>query len=138
MSDKEQRTCRLSFPPQAGIPNTPPEFTIQPHPATTNNPADLAQGKTAGLVSDAAQAFNTPGVQQLSDKTASGLEQPKTREQVRCVDTDIADSPAPGGVQEAQPVTAMYRRMNEEVNTYRGVASPHDSQDAASATSTQR
>ncbi|KAL1413655.1 hypothetical protein Q8F55_001433 [Vanrija albida] len=64
MSDKEQ------------------QFTIQPHPATTNNPADLGEGKTPGLVSDAAQAFNTPGVAQLSQGTAAGLEQPKTREQL--------------------------------------------------------
>ncbi|WOO76592.1 uncharacterized protein LOC62_01G000218 [Vanrija pseudolonga] len=65
MSDKEQ------------------QFTTQPHPATTNNPADLVAGKTPGLVSDAAQAFNTPGIQQIGSQAAAALEQPKTREQLQ-------------------------------------------------------
>ncbi|BEI86375.1 hypothetical protein CcaverHIS002_0606620 [Cutaneotrichosporon cavernicola] len=53
------------------------QFTIQPHPATTNDPRDLV-----GEVQGGANAFNTPGIQQIPDKVAAALEKPKTRDEL--------------------------------------------------------
>ncbi|KAJ9114253.1 hypothetical protein QFC22_005705 [Naganishia vaughanmartiniae] len=69
------------------------QFTIQPHPAKTNNPADLTQDPSGGggllgtnpnaLVGGVATG---PGLQVLSDEQARGLEKPKGREEVERVD----------------------------------------------------
>ncbi|KAL5521155.1 hypothetical protein ACEPAG_9077 [Sanghuangporus baumii] len=46
--------------------NSEPSFSIQPHPATTNNPADLQGGGGGGLQSARDPAFalhnSTPGI----------------------------------------------------------------------------
>lgn len=55
----------------------PTEFTIQPHPATTNDPADLQRGFGGD-----ASAFNATGPHVPSAQIASSLEKPKTREEV--------------------------------------------------------
>lgn len=62
-----------------------PEFTIQPHPAKTNDPRDL-QRELAGGGSQggAANVFNTPGLNVPSAQVAEGLEKPKSREEVCC------------------------------------------------------
>lgn len=60
---------------------TTPEFTIQPHPATTNDPADLArQGESA--FAGGSNVFNTPGQNIPTAQVAAALEDPKTRAQV--------------------------------------------------------
>lgn len=55
-----------------------PEFTIQPHPATTNDPRDLQRDLQGG----APNAFNTPGLQMPNAEQAQNLEKPKSREEV--------------------------------------------------------
>lgn len=62
-----------------------PEFTIQPHPATTNDPRDL-QRELAGGGSQqggAPNIFNAPGAYIPSSETTAGLEKPKSRQEVR-------------------------------------------------------
>ncbi|KAI5451718.1 hypothetical protein NCC49_001367 [Naganishia albida] len=63
------------------------QFTIQPHPATTNNPSDLGQDPSAssGLVGSSPNALEStgPGLQVLSDEQARGLEKPKSREELQ-------------------------------------------------------
>jgi hypothetical protein len=62
-----------------------PAFNILPHPAKSNNPADLTQnpGETGGLQS-AGQAgiFGAKGPHVPSKDVAEGLEKPKSREEV--------------------------------------------------------
>ncbi|KAJ9127349.1 hypothetical protein QFC24_000756 [Naganishia onofrii] len=65
------------------------QFTIQPHPAKTNNPADLTQDPSGagGLTGSNPNALvggvaTGPGLQVLSDEQARGLEKPKGREEV--------------------------------------------------------
>lgn len=59
-------------------------FNILPHPAKTNNPADLAgdPGEHGGLQSSSANAFNAKPPYIPSKEIAEGLEKPKTREEV--------------------------------------------------------
>ncbi|KAK4686997.1 hypothetical protein P7C73_g3128, partial [Tremellales sp. Uapishka_1] len=60
------------------------QFNILPHPATTNNPADLQDPAThGGLQSSSANAFNAKGPFVPSKETAEGLEQPKTRDELK-------------------------------------------------------
>ncbi|CAK9784208.1 hypothetical protein CC85DRAFT_281763 [Cutaneotrichosporon oleaginosum] len=60
------------------------QFTIQPHPAKTNDPRDLVSD-----VAGQANVFNTPGIQQLPDNVAQGLEKPKTREELQALGKDL-------------------------------------------------
>ena len=61
------------------------EFNILPHPAKTNNPADLTSepGEHGGLQSASANAYNARGPHVPSKEVAQGLEEPKSREEVR-------------------------------------------------------
>ncbi|GHJ86962.1 hypothetical protein NliqN6_3364 [Naganishia liquefaciens] len=64
------------------------QFSIQPHPAKTNNPADLGQDPSqgsSGLVGSNpnAMASTGPGIQVLTDEQARGLEKPKSREELQ-------------------------------------------------------
>lgn len=77
----------LRFPKRA-VTNRP-EFTIQPHPAKTNDPRDLQRELAGGgPQTGAANAFNTPGIAIPSNEQAQNLEKPKSREEVsRLFDT---------------------------------------------------
>lgn len=59
-------------------------FTIQPHPATTNNPADLTSdpAESGGLQSSSANAYNAKQPHVPEAGVAQQLEQPKSREEV--------------------------------------------------------
>lgn len=60
------------------------QFSIQPHPAKTNNPADLAPQPGAGITSKPEfEAFHTPGPYVPSAATANSVEPPKSREELR-------------------------------------------------------
>ena len=61
-----------------------PAFNILPHPAKTNNPADLDSEPAAhgGLQSAGMNAYNAKGPHVVSDEVAKGLEEPKSREEV--------------------------------------------------------
>lgn len=88
--DNEQRMPFVPLPPLSGLTFSPLiEFTIQPHPAKTNNPADLGQDPSQGsqgLVGSNPNALAStgPGIQVLTDEQARGLEKPKSREEVSC------------------------------------------------------
>ncbi|EJT49031.1 hypothetical protein A1Q1_01888 [Trichosporon asahii var. asahii CBS 2479] len=76
----------LLFPKRA--PANPlanrPEFTIQPHPAKTNDPRDLQRELAGGgPQTGAANVFNTPGIQLPNSAQAQNLEQPKSREELQ-------------------------------------------------------
>jgi len=61
-----------------------PTFNILPHPAKTNNPADLADPEEhGGLQSASANAYNARGPHVPSKEIAEGLEQPKSREELK-------------------------------------------------------
>ncbi|RSH77641.1 uncharacterized protein EHS24_003201 [Apiotrichum porosum] len=65
----------------SGQNNDQQQFTIQPHPATTNDPADLArQGESA--FAGGSNVFNTPGQNIPTAQVAAALEDPKTRAQL--------------------------------------------------------
>lgn len=103
MSNEEDKRTPPSYPssthPQPLTPVlTLPEFTIQPHPAKTNNPADLGQDPSqgsSGLVGSNPNALASigPGIQVLTDEQARGLEKPKSREEVslRNLGGDLVD-----------------------------------------------
>lgn len=59
-------------------------FNILPHPAKTNNPADLTgePAEHGGLQSASANAYNAKPPYIPSKEIAEGLEKPKTREEV--------------------------------------------------------
>ncbi|KZS89144.1 hypothetical protein SISNIDRAFT_459131 [Sistotremastrum niveocremeum HHB9708] len=61
------------------------QFSTQPHPAKTNNPADLAPAQPGqGMGYDEnAIAFNTPGPYIPGDQVKSSLGQPQTRDELR-------------------------------------------------------
>lgn len=71
-------------PLSVNLTDNSPEFGILPHPATTNNPADLDSEpkEHGGLQGGSANAYNTPGPHVPDQATAQGLEQPKSREEV--------------------------------------------------------
>ncbi|KAI0254506.1 hypothetical protein BJV78DRAFT_1184735 [Lactifluus subvellereus] len=61
------------------------QFTIQPHPAKTNNPADLTGGPQSGCGLDSqsgARIFHARDPHIPSEDIVKGLEQPKTREEL--------------------------------------------------------
>lgn len=80
-----------------------PEFTIQPHPAKTNDPRDLQRELAGdGPQTGAANVFNTPGIQLPNAQQAQNLEQPKSREEVSNDHSDTtSDTQAPGRDEEA-------------------------------------
>ncbi|KAM6494969.1 hypothetical protein JOM56_009592, partial [Amanita muscaria] len=61
------------------------QFTILPHPAKSNNPADLnAPGASEGLRNiPAAAAFNVPGPFIPTQEMANSLEKPLSREELQ-------------------------------------------------------
>ncbi|KAK1921377.1 hypothetical protein DB88DRAFT_500543 [Papiliotrema laurentii] len=61
------------------------QFNILPHPAKTNNPADLIAepGTQGGLQSASANAYNAKGPHVPSEEIAKGLEAPKSREELQ-------------------------------------------------------
>ncbi|WVQ82850.1 hypothetical protein IAT38_004985 [Cryptococcus sp. DSM 104549] len=65
--------------------NEEKSFNILPHPAKTNNPADLQgePGERGGLQSASANAYNAKGPHIPSKEVAEGLEKPKTRDELR-------------------------------------------------------
>ncbi|KAH9965309.1 hypothetical protein BC827DRAFT_1183785 [Russula dissimulans] len=61
-------------------------FSVQPHPAKSNNPSDLAGRPSSGQGSNPqseAGIFTSPGPQILSKDVLDQLEQPETREELR-------------------------------------------------------
>ena len=60
------------------------EFNILPHPAKTNNPADLISepGTQGGLQGAGPNAYNAKGPHVPDQAIAEGLEKPKTRDEV--------------------------------------------------------
>ncbi|ODN89693.1 hypothetical protein L198_06383 [Cryptococcus wingfieldii CBS 7118] len=68
----------LTFGPALG-------FNILPHPAKTNNPADLNSepAEHGGLQGAGANAYNAKGPYVPSKEIAEGLEQPKSREELQ-------------------------------------------------------
>ncbi|KAM0749485.1 hypothetical protein T439DRAFT_327172 [Meredithblackwellia eburnea MCA 4105] len=73
------------------------QFTIQPHPAKTNNPADLVSGGNAESTPGLGGAPNLAHLHQgnplegkggphvVSKEIAEGLEKPKTREELQAL-----------------------------------------------------
>ncbi|KAJ7100679.1 hypothetical protein B0H15DRAFT_943979 [Mycena belliarum] len=61
-----------------------PTLSIQPHPAKSNDPADLQPPQTGGLASNPNdQAFHARDPHVPSAQVMAGLEQPKTREELQ-------------------------------------------------------
>ncbi|OWZ59922.1 hypothetical protein AYX14_01404 [Cryptococcus neoformans] len=65
--------------------NSEKTFNILPHPAKTNNPADLTgePAEHGGLQSASANAYNAKPPYIPNKEIAEGLEKPKTREELR-------------------------------------------------------
>ncbi|ORY27356.1 hypothetical protein BCR39DRAFT_538451 [Naematelia encephala] len=61
------------------------QFTIQPHPAKTNNPSDLTSepAEHGGLQSASANAYNARGPHVPTKEIAQGLEKPKTHDELK-------------------------------------------------------
>ncbi|KAJ7472333.1 hypothetical protein B0H11DRAFT_1811663 [Mycena galericulata] len=60
-----------------------PTYSIQPHPAKSNDPADLAPPQTGGLASNPnEQAFHARDPHVPSQQVMAGLEKPATREEL--------------------------------------------------------
>ncbi|KAJ7182728.1 hypothetical protein C8R43DRAFT_967903 [Mycena crocata] len=60
------------------------QFTIQPHPAKTNDPADLNPPQTGGLASNPnEQAFHARDPHVPSQQVMAGLEKPLSREELQ-------------------------------------------------------
>ncbi|KAJ7088623.1 hypothetical protein C8R44DRAFT_528155, partial [Mycena epipterygia] len=61
-----------------------PSFSIQPHPAKSNDPADLNPPQTGGLASNPNdQAFHARDPHVPSQQVLAGLEQPSSREELQ-------------------------------------------------------
>ncbi|KAJ7220554.1 hypothetical protein GGX14DRAFT_675132 [Mycena pura] len=61
-----------------------PTFSILPHPAKTNDPADLQPGQTGGLASNPnEQAFHARDPHVPSQEVMAGLQQPLSREELQ-------------------------------------------------------
>ncbi|ORX35058.1 hypothetical protein BD324DRAFT_633767 [Kockovaella imperatae] len=65
--------------------NEEQQFNILPHPAKTNNPADLVSDPAGqgGLQGSGPNAFNAKEPHIPSQAVAQGLEQPKTRDELK-------------------------------------------------------
>ncbi|WWD22722.1 hypothetical protein CI109_107215 [Kwoniella shandongensis] len=68
----------------SGNKNDEQSFNILPHPAKTNNPADLQDpAQHGGLQSASANAYNAKGPHVPSKEVAEGLEKPKSRDELK-------------------------------------------------------
>ncbi|KAJ6611178.1 hypothetical protein B0H10DRAFT_1661600, partial [Mycena sp. CBHHK59/15] len=66
-----------------------PTFSIQPHPAKSNDPADL-QPATGGLASDPNwQAFHARDPHVPTAQVMAGLEQPLSREELQARQAEL-------------------------------------------------
>jgi len=83
MSDNKEQEQRKLFDISKCLPLTA-EFGILPHPAKTNNPADLQSDprEHGGLQGAGANAYTAKGPHVPSQEIAEGLEKPKTRDEV--------------------------------------------------------
>ncbi|KAI0291967.1 hypothetical protein BC826DRAFT_1020633 [Russula brevipes] len=79
MSTQQQQQKQQSSPSQE------PTYSIQPHPAKTNDPAELVGGPQSGGVG----AFQAPGPQIPSQEILNRLEKPKTREELRALAAEL-------------------------------------------------
>ncbi|PSR73112.1 hypothetical protein PHLCEN_2v11014 [Hermanssonia centrifuga] len=68
-----------------------PTYSIQPHPAKTNDPRDLEPPQLgAGLNSNPEQeAFHTPGPYIPSDELRNSLPPPKSRDELKARSADL-------------------------------------------------
>jgi hypothetical protein len=85
MSDNKEQEQREFVATAIPSPRSPPvEFGILPHPAKTNNPADLQSDpkEHGGLQGAGANAYTARGPHVPSQEIAEGLEKPKTRDEV--------------------------------------------------------
>ncbi|KAJ7705454.1 hypothetical protein B0H17DRAFT_668679 [Mycena rosella] len=78
------------FKRMSGKPDAKPaasseeQFSIQPHPAKSNDPADLQPPQTGGLASNPnEQAFHARDPHVPSQQVLAGLEQPLSREELQ-------------------------------------------------------
>ncbi|KAJ7489345.1 hypothetical protein FB451DRAFT_687353 [Mycena latifolia] len=83
-----KRKSRMSGKPENTKPETAaseePTFSIQPHPAKTNDPADLQPPQTGGLASNPnEQAFHARDPHVPSAQVMAGLEKPLSREELK-------------------------------------------------------
>ncbi|KAJ6466855.1 hypothetical protein C8R45DRAFT_839032 [Mycena sanguinolenta] len=70
--------------------NEEPTFSIQPHPAKTNDPADLAPEQTGGLASNPnEQAFHARDPHVPSTQVMASLEKPATREELQARQAEL-------------------------------------------------
>lgn len=68
----------------SGNDNKEEQFNILPHPAKSNNPSDLQDPAAhGGLQGAGANAYNAKGPHVPSAEIASGLEQPKSSEELK-------------------------------------------------------
>ncbi|KAF7303802.1 Glycoside hydrolase family 12 protein [Mycena indigotica] len=82
---KKRMSKESEAKPAASAPATgeEPTFSIQPHPAKTNDPADLAPEQTGGLASNPNDAvFHARDPHVPSAQVMAGLEQPLSREEL--------------------------------------------------------
>ncbi|KAJ7233866.1 hypothetical protein B0H12DRAFT_965550, partial [Mycena haematopus] len=70
--------------------NEDPSFSIQPHPAKTNDPADLMPEQTGGLASNPnEQAFHARDPHVPSQQILAGLEKPATHEELQARQAEL-------------------------------------------------
>ncbi|KAJ7176683.1 hypothetical protein C8R46DRAFT_1213270 [Mycena filopes] len=66
------------------------QFSIQPHPAKSNDPADLQPPQTGGLASNPnEQAFHARDPHVPSQQVMAGLEQPASREELKARQAEL-------------------------------------------------
>ncbi|KAJ7040703.1 hypothetical protein C8F04DRAFT_948235 [Mycena alexandri] len=66
------------------------QFSIQPHPAKSNDPADLQPPQTGGLASNPnEQAFHARDPHVPSQQVMAGLEQPASREELQARQAEL-------------------------------------------------
>ncbi|KAI0683276.1 hypothetical protein BC835DRAFT_1296446 [Cytidiella melzeri] len=67
------------------------QFSIQPHPAQTNNPRDLEPPQPGGGLNSnpEMQAFHTPGPYVPSPSLMQNVEKPKTREELKARSAEL-------------------------------------------------
>ncbi|KAJ7678131.1 hypothetical protein DFH06DRAFT_1167949 [Mycena polygramma] len=70
--------------------NEEQSFSIQPHPAKTNDPADLQQEQTGGLASNPnAGAFHARDPHVPSQQVMAGLEKPASKEELEARQAEL-------------------------------------------------
>ncbi|TDL20348.1 hypothetical protein BD410DRAFT_791155 [Rickenella mellea] len=77
--------------PSAKEGNKEQQFTIQPHPAKTNNPADLEPPQLGAGLNNKPEfsAHQTPGPYVPSAAIASNIEPPASREEMRARQVEL-------------------------------------------------